>query len=206
MEPLAELLAQGVEWDLEGLVQEANARLPLHLPRGVTSRGREALTPRLVRHYVNLGVLDPPLRRGRRAYYTPRHLLQLLVLRRLMAEGHASSALRDLVRQYGDEELLAILEAGATLAPSAPNPALAYLEEIRAGLPPSSLPRPPSTSSPTSQEEALWHRFALAPGLEVLVREDFQPPRTPAAMEALLRRLQDLLEDIPSSRKARRRR
>lgn len=123
-----------------------------------------------------------------------------------MAEGHVSSALRNLVRQYGDEELLAILEAGTTLAPSAPNPALAYLEEIRAGLPPSSLPRPPSTSSPSSQEEALWHRFALAPGLEVLVREDFHPPpRTPAAMEALLRRLQDLLEDIPSSRKARRR-
>lgn len=205
MQDLEELLRQGVEWDLEGLVREANARLPRYLPEMGSRRVRGAVTPRLVRHYAGLGMLDEPIRRGKRALYTPRHLLQILVLRRLMAEGHAASALGDLVRQKSDQELLALLESGATLAP---NPALGYLSELRERYSYSYMV-PPTESSPSPPErEEIWHRLEVAPGLEVHVREDFRPPRTQSEMEALLeevrRRLKGLAPRRSSSRSSRR--
>jgi DNA-binding transcriptional MerR regulator len=45
--------------------------------------------PRLVRYYQTIGVLDKPLRYdGRRAVYGFKHLLQLVVVKRLQQEGH----------------------------------------------------------------------------------------------------------------------
>lgn len=194
MQDLAGLLEQQVVWDLEGLCREANARLSRYLPLSTSQRVREEVTPRLVRHYTRLGVLDPPLRQGKRALYTPRHLLQLLVLRRLMAEGYASSALGDLVRRKSDEELLALLEGGATLAPNPSNPALGYLGALRKqfGMPMATLSSPPEEEE--SQE--VWRRFEVALGLEVHLREDFPLPKTPREMEALLDAIRNRLEGL----------
>ena len=47
----------------------------------------EKLTERLIRYYTAQGVLDKPDRLGREAAYHFRHLLQLLITRRLVNEG-----------------------------------------------------------------------------------------------------------------------
>jgi DNA-binding transcriptional MerR regulator len=47
----------------------------------------EKLTERLIRYYTATGVLDKPDRLGREAAYHFRHLLQLLIARRLVDEG-----------------------------------------------------------------------------------------------------------------------
>ena len=47
----------------------------------------EKLTERLIRYYTAQGVLDKPDRLGREAAYHFRHLLQLLIARRLVDEG-----------------------------------------------------------------------------------------------------------------------
>jgi DNA-binding transcriptional MerR regulator len=47
----------------------------------------EKLTERLIRYYAAEGVLDKPDRLGREAAYHFRHLLQLLIARRLIDEG-----------------------------------------------------------------------------------------------------------------------
>ena len=47
----------------------------------------EKLTERLIRYYAAKGVLDKPDRLGREAAYHFRHLLQLLIARRLVDEG-----------------------------------------------------------------------------------------------------------------------
>jgi DNA-binding transcriptional MerR regulator len=47
----------------------------------------EKLTERLIRYYAAEGVLDKPDRLGREAAYHFRHLLQLLIARRLVDEG-----------------------------------------------------------------------------------------------------------------------
>ena len=191
MEGLEQLLQRGAEWDLEGLVREANARLPRYLPEQPGNlRVREAVTARLVRHYTTLGMLDEPARTGREARYSARHLLQLLVVRRLMAEGHGSSALGDLARRKSDAELLAMLEGGVALTANPTAPALSYLaglrEQYRMPLPAPTAPEPPMR----------WHRLEVAPGLELHVREDFRFPKTPGEGDALMRRLRQRLEAL----------
>jgi DNA-binding transcriptional MerR regulator len=49
---------------------------------------RETLTERTIRYYTTLGLVDPPAeKRGLRAMYGRRHLLQLLAIKRLQTEG-----------------------------------------------------------------------------------------------------------------------
>ena len=51
-------------------------------------RVRDVPNERLIRWYVTVGLVDPPLsRRGRVARYGPRHLLQLVAIKRRQAEG-----------------------------------------------------------------------------------------------------------------------
>ncbi len=201
MEKLEALLQRGAEWDLQGLVREANARLPRYLPQEFGSqRVREAVTARLVRHYTGLGMLDEPLRAGREARYSARHLLQLLVVRRLMAEGHGASALGDLARRKNDAELLAMLEGGVALNAKEPPAALAYLAGLREqySMPPAPIPLAAQPHSSTAEAalpaELRWRRYEIAPGLELHVREDFRPPRTPSELDRLLRHLRERIE------------
>lgn len=200
MDSLETLLRRGAEWDLAGLVREANARLPRYLPQEFGSqRVREAVTARLVRHYTGLGMLDEPLRVGREARYSARHLLQLLVVRRLMAEGHGASALGDLARRKSDAELLAMLEGGVALTARETPSALTYLAGLREQyrMPPAPIASsaPPHTSAEAAlPAELRWRRFEIAPGLELHVREDFRPPKTPSELDALLRHLRERLE------------
>src|SRR5215471_5683296 len=53
-------------------------------------RVRDMPNERLIRWYVTVGLLDPPLsRRGRVAWYGARHLLQLVAIKRRQAEGRS---------------------------------------------------------------------------------------------------------------------
>ena len=75
-------------WSLEEFVDAANRLLPGFLPAaedrpGSAGKVRDEVNIRLVRHYANLGLLDDNAREGREARYGFRHLLQLLLVRRL---------------------------------------------------------------------------------------------------------------------------
>jgi hypothetical protein len=59
------------------------------------------------------GTLDEALREGREARYTGMHLLQLLVVRRLMAEGYTTGAIKKLIAGASIERLEALLEGEA---------------------------------------------------------------------------------------------
>jgi DNA-binding transcriptional MerR regulator len=55
-----------------------------------SGRVRDVPTERLIRWYVTIGLVDPPLsRRGRIARYGRRHLLQLVSVKRRQAAGHS---------------------------------------------------------------------------------------------------------------------
>ncbi len=108
-------------YSLDDLVSIANRLLPQYLPEEMgDSRMRGAVNPRLVRHLTTLGVLEEAGRAGREARYTRRHLLQLLVARRLMAEGHNTASVKKLTVAADDAALLDLLERGAQLAVEAP--------------------------------------------------------------------------------------
>ncbi len=97
---------------------------------------------RLVRHYASLGLLDENVREGREARYGFRHLLQLLLVRRLLTEGYPAAVIAKLIAGKGDAELRALLQGGASVSATPANPALDFLARVRrrAVLPPTAAP------------------------------------------------------------------
>lgn len=75
-------------WTLSELTDRAGALLS-DLPAGrVNARVREIPDARTIRWYQTTGLVDRPLMRGRTAMYGPRHLFQLVAIKRLQAQGH----------------------------------------------------------------------------------------------------------------------
>jgi DNA-binding transcriptional MerR regulator len=71
----------------------------------------EKLTERLIRYYAAEGVLDKPDRLGREAAYHFRHVLQLLIARRLVDEGVTLIAVSKFNLQKSTEELEQALQS-----------------------------------------------------------------------------------------------
>lgn len=212
MHQLQRFADQDTQWALDDFVEVANQLLPQFLPDGgAESRIQETVNARLVRHYSTNGLLDKPLKQGREARYTYRHLLQLLVLRRLLAEGYSSSAIGQLVSHKTNHNLEVLLQGGAQLTVEAANPALAFLAQVQArsakpmppqapvamaGMAPRSAPPPsPSPSAPTPSH---WVRHPLLEGLELHIRDDFRYPTTPQERDALLHLIAQVLTPEPS--------
>jgi DNA-binding transcriptional MerR regulator len=178
----------------------------------------EGITSRTVRLYATQGLIDRPGKEGRSAVYGQRHLLQLLLIRSLARRGLSLSAIAPMV-VCSDEEInqqLRHLDEGADTppAPQADNEALAYLQSIRASVvgddesSPSLLPllgsnlssRSPSLRASrmagrSSASSSRWHRFFLAPGVELHLSESASIPPPGSRREAWLQRLIDRLRD-----------
>ena len=83
---------------------------------------------RLIRWYVTVGLVDPPLsRRGRVARYGRRHLLQLVAVKRRQAEGRSLAEIQAELAGATEETLAAVAcvpdarPAAESVAPEAPN-------------------------------------------------------------------------------------
>ncbi len=96
-------------WPLDDLVEHANRLLPSVLPKEAAGRAADAVNQRLVRHYTTQGLLDEPLKEGREARYLYRHLLQLMALRRLLAEGFSSAVVGRVLAGRSEGELEELL-------------------------------------------------------------------------------------------------
>lgn len=75
------------------------------------------LTVRTTRYYAGLGLLPPPQRRGRLAYYTPAHRARLDLIRALQEHGFTLSAIESYLRRIpedADVEDLALQRAMLT--------------------------------------------------------------------------------------------
>src|SRR5579875_1702800 len=82
-------------------------------PEGMTARAngrvRDVPNERLIRWYVTVGLVDPPLsRRGRVARYGRRHLLQLVAVKRRQAEGRSLAEIQAELAGATDETLAAV--------------------------------------------------------------------------------------------------
>ncbi|MDQ2730910.1 MAG: helix-turn-helix domain-containing protein [Armatimonadota bacterium] len=232
METLGELKEQDAQYSLDRLVELANRLLPRCLPEEkYDARMRVEVSPRLVRHLTTLGVLDDAIRQGREARYTYRHLVQLLVARRLMAEGYSAAASKRLIAGQDSTKLEAFLSGGAqvtvdTSQPAAAeftvveeedrlriqetNPALEYISKLResqAGTGagrrnPAPAPQLTPAPAPVRQEPPQrWTHIRIQPALELHVREDFILPSSPQERDALL---QVILQQLKHSSARRR--
>ncbi|WP_017301481.1 MerR family transcriptional regulator [Nodosilinea nodulosa] len=220
MSMLQQIAQQQPEMVLENFVEVTNTLLPQFLPDQVSrGRGQEPVNPRLVRHYTTQGWLDKPLKQGREARYIYRHLLQLLVLRRLLAEGYSTSSIGSLLGDQTNTDLENILQGGVQLTVEAANPALAFLAQIRdrgepqrpdqaapgqkralTQAPPAraEASAPPAAAAPPPQ---IWTRLTVLDGLEIHVRRDFAAPTTAHERDSLLRLIAEHLTHLNESQR-----
>jgi DNA-binding transcriptional MerR regulator len=194
-------------WSLDEFVQIANRHLPDVLPEEKTNtRVRGDVTPRLVRHYTTLNMLDEPLKEGREARYGYRHLLQILVLRRLLAEGHSAGAIDQLITTSRNGELEALLQGGVQLSAAPTNLAMAHLQRLQRQqailAPPTEIGSGESVGLRSPSPSAQWTRLEVLTGLELHVRDDFCYPDSPQAQAELLQHLAQQLSWFRSSRRS----
>lgn len=81
---------------------------------------------RLFRHYQAMGAVSRPRRAGKEARYDYRHVLEVLVIRRLMEQGWRLRRIADITAAATEAELLAMLDSNpdeAAPARSGLNPA-----------------------------------------------------------------------------------
>jgi DNA-binding transcriptional MerR regulator len=107
-------------WTLSELVAEVAARIAA-LPAPKNGQVRAVPDERTVRYYVTLGLLDrPSAMRGRTALYGPRHVAQVVAIKRLQTMGRSLSEIQALWPTLDDPTLARM--SGVAL-PAAAKPA-----------------------------------------------------------------------------------
>lgn len=94
-------------WTIRELAELSERVLrELGYDRAPSGRVRALPDVRTIRYYTTIGLLDRPAEmRGRVAYYGLRHLLQLMAIKKLQAEGLALNEIQRRVIGLSDEEL-----------------------------------------------------------------------------------------------------
>jgi|GEM_PF-582749 len=146
MSDLKELqkLSNNQTWLLDEFVNLANEILPRFVNASKNNQKiSDEVNARLIRHYTTQRMLDQPEKSGRNAAYTYRHLLQLLVVRRLLSKNISAAAIGNLPLQRSNAELESILSETAQL-----------------------------NFTPASVD-IQWERKEITQGLEINIRSDF---------------------------------
>ena len=167
-----------------------------------------------MRLYATQGLIDRPGKEGRHAVYGRRHLLQLVLIRALARRGLSLSAIAPLVALDDGELEQQLVQVADNSVADAGNPALAYLQSLKAPAaessqsllpllggsmasspPPRSALTGPRGSGGSRQAATRWHRFSLSPGVELHLSESAAIPSPGSRREAWLQRLLDRLRE-----------
>ncbi|PSF37467.1 MerR family transcriptional regulator [Aphanothece hegewaldii CCALA 016] len=185
---------------LEEFTDLVNQLLPQYLPE---SKEPNEINPRLIRHYTTQGMLDEPKRSGKYAIYTYRHLLQILVIRRLLSEGINASTINRLATEKSNTELENLLTGGVqfnltTAYPSiAEKNPLAYLQGLQKNhsINESVVYRQEQKADLTLDNTSSWIHIEVIPGLEIHIRSDFKYPKSKSEKQSLIEKLQETLKN-----------
>jgi DNA-binding transcriptional MerR regulator len=180
----ASLTARDQTWSLDEFVAEVNRLLPEVVPGDAAARGKAEVNARLVRHYATEGALPKPLKEGAEARYDGDHLVRMLALRRLLAEGFPSALAGAFLRRHDREYLarfllgelrldLDLVPGGAQVdvdRPTMSAGARARLAALRAraGL-------PPLAAAPVDEDEAIGASAFAAPSMASAPFDDEAP-------------------------------
>jgi DNA-binding transcriptional MerR regulator len=172
------------------------------VPVRANGRVRDVPNERLVRWYVTVGLVDPPLsRRGRVARYGRRHLLQLVAVKRRQAEGRSLAEIQAELAGATDETLAAIARVpDAVLAPETPT---AEAPPVEAAPTPTRFwarhTRQPAEPTPAEWPGGLVHGVRLALGVTLLLESADREPG-PDDVTEIVRAAQPLLAELASRR------
>jgi DNA-binding transcriptional MerR regulator len=141
-------------------------------------KGAGAANERLVRHYVQVDVLSPPVRQGREAVFGARQVFEIVVARYLLNDGWPLAKIAELVKTYDLPE--SRVGGGKAAAPTEAEQAIARIREA---------------GSPDATRE-----HDLAPSVSALRRafegvRSYAAPPLEVAAAASMRRL-DLAETL----------
>lgn len=138
--------------DLEELMGQVIRFVPVFVTKQVRYKVTDVPTRRTIQYYLSRGLVDRPGRRGRRAVFFYRHLLQVLAVKKLQNDYLPLRKIAEITRTSSERDLENILmgERGA-LSPVAPS-----------DTPPAA--RPPWTS---------WRKVRIDDHLELSVEEGF---------------------------------
>jgi hypothetical protein len=190
-------------------------------------RVRDVPNERLVRWYVTVGLVDPPLsRRGRVAQYGRRHLLQLVAVKRRQAEGRSLAEIQTELAGATDEALAAVARVPAGLAAAEPHVAEPAAAEPAGPAPGrfwtrSASVREPGTAAEAEEEQGtagrrgravgavagseevgrggsgIVHGIRLAPGVTLLLEDGGREPG-PDDVIAIVNAARPLLAELAS--------
>ncbi|MFC9971432.1 MerR family transcriptional regulator [Spirillospora sp. NPDC127200] len=131
-------------WTIGELAERAAAALLAVEPVQANGRVRDLPNTRLIRWYTTIGLVDPPLaRRGRVALYGPRHLLQIVAVKRRQSAGRTIAEIQ--VELAGATDAMLERIAGLPAPPGAAGPTGPAAVEADA-------PRPETPASGTAVE------------------------------------------------------
>jgi MerR HTH family regulatory protein len=97
---------QEPRWTLDELAERVDAALAVDYAGPPSGRVRAVPDRRAIRWYTTIGLIDRPVaHRGRTALYGPRHLLQLVAVKRLQAKGLPLVAIQQELAGATDSQL-----------------------------------------------------------------------------------------------------
>ena len=111
-------------WTMEQLVERVGEALAAEYPGAPNGRVREVPDRRSIRWYTTIGLVDRPLgTRGRTVLYGPRHLLQLVAIKRRQAAGRTLAEIQAELAGASEETLATVARVpGEVLRTDAPPP------------------------------------------------------------------------------------
>jgi DNA-binding transcriptional MerR regulator len=102
-------------WTLDELTERVGAALSVGYDGQPSGRVRDLPDQRAIRWYTTIGLVDrPAATRGRTAMYGPRHLLQLVAIKRLQAQGRSLVAIQTELAGATDAQLARVARLSAT--------------------------------------------------------------------------------------------
>ena len=105
-------------WTLDELAERVDAALAVDYPGQPSGRVRDVPDRRAIRWYTTIGLIDRPVaHRGRTALYGPRHLLQLVAVKRLQARGLPLVAIQQELAGATDTQLARVARLPEGVAP-----------------------------------------------------------------------------------------
>ena len=198
------------QWTLSELSDQVAEALPAKAAARADGRVREVPDARTIRWYQTTGLVDRPGMRGRTAVYGPRHLLQILAIKRLQAQGEPLASIQAALAGASDAALAEIVDPASSTARTDTAAGADTMPRADVHLPRrssgrirfwSGLAHPRPTGGPTGDESAADATPAAVAGLRlddgVLVVLDGVSRSPDPVEEAVLREAaQPLLETL----------
>jgi DNA-binding transcriptional MerR regulator len=109
---------QEPRWTLDELAERVDTALAVDYSGQPSGRVRAVPDRRAIRWYTTIGLIDRPVaHRGRTALYGPRHLLQLVAVKRLQARGLPLVAIQQELAGATDSQLARVARIPEGVAP-----------------------------------------------------------------------------------------